>query len=91
VAVAGLFIGGYGTVGYHANSGHAIDFSRTKVTAKVKNFKPRLIREALETGKCKENFNRDGDLKINHTWNHVLTANKHKMTTPSSLPFLFPP
>jgi hypothetical protein len=32
----------------HSNSGHAIDVSKTRVIAKVKNFKPQMIHKALK-------------------------------------------
>jgi hypothetical protein len=52
---------------------------------KICKLNPRLIREALEIRKCKEYFNRNGGLKINHTWDHILKANKNKMNISSSI------
>jgi hypothetical protein len=53
------------------------------VIAEMITFKARMIREEFEIRKCKENINRDGDLKISHTWDHILNTKRNKMAAPS--------
>ena len=75
-------------VAEHEATGHAIDFEKSKVIAREKHFKARLIREAIEIKKNKNNYNRDTGLRISNTWNpviHIISS-----SSPSSPPSSHP-
>jgi hypothetical protein len=72
-------------VAEHAALGHTIDLKEAKIVAKVKGFKQRLVREAIEISKEENNnFNRDTGLKISRTWQPVIGKNNRQPTPPTS-------
>jgi hypothetical protein len=76
-------------VAEHAERGHEIDVNNPEILAKVKNFKTRIYREALEIKKHNNNFNRDQGQRISDTWLPVLSRNTNKLG--KKLPSLPPP
>jgi len=60
-------------VAEHAlNNGHIIEFSKTKVLAKVKGFYNLSRREALEIAQRPNNMNRDNGIGVNKFWSRLM-------------------
>ena len=50
------------------NPNHKILFNEVEVLAKTEKYIPRIIKEAVEIKKHKNNFNRDDTFKLSTTW-----------------------
>ena len=59
------------------NPNHKILFNEVEVLAKTEKYIPRIIKEAVEIKKHKNNFNRDDSFKLSTTWNKLFKATKN--------------
>ena len=48
----------------HCNPGHIVNFENIHVLVKTQKYIPTLVKEAIETEKLPNNFNRDDSYKL---------------------------
>ncbi|KAL1130326.1 hypothetical protein AAG570_013264 [Ranatra chinensis] len=63
-------------------TGHLIDFEKTRLLASVPGYKNRIVREAIEIEKSRENFNREDEFQLSRTWKPLLSTLKPREIHP---------
>ena len=64
---------------------HNINFDEAKLISKERRYFPRLIREAIEISKTKDNFNREDGYPLPHAWKRVLRGKRNSSDSQSQV------